>query len=220
MGPRGLRGAPRLPRLIKVAAESVVTRERRFGLDVVVKERRPKRYRHPAIDSRLTAERIVQEARLIPLARRAGVRVPAVLDVDLARSRLVLEFVPGPTAKEAIEATGRSAKPASKALLCREIGRMAGRLHSAGIVHGDLTTSNVIVSRSGPVLVDFGLARRAEDDESRGADLILLEHAFRGLHPEQASLLEEVWKGYREAFTGAAGAMRHADVIRSRRRYV
>jgi Kae1-associated kinase Bud32 len=208
------RGAPRV---IKVAAESVVTRDRFLGIDAVVKERRPKRYRDPAIDRRLASERIVQEARLIPQARRAGVRVPAVLDVDLGRTRLVLEFVPGPTAKEFIE---RARAPrAAKKRLCREIGRMAGLLHAAGIVHGDLTTSNVIVSRRGPVMIDFGLARRAEDDGSRGADLILLEHAFRGLHPEQAGLLDAVWAGYRYGFTGAAGALRHAEVIRSRRRY-
>jgi len=213
---------PRRPRstIIKVAAESVVSRTRRLGLDVAVKERRAKRYRHPSIDSRLTNERIVQESRLIPLARRARVRVPAVLDVDLARSSLVIEFVPGPTAKEMIErAKGRDSSR-EKSRLCREIGRMAGRLHAAGIVHGDLTTSNFIVSPEGPVMIDFGLARRADDDESRGADLILLEHAFRGLHPEQASLLAEVWRGYRESFAEADGALRHAEVIRSRRRYV
>ena len=218
---RGLRrpGRPRST-IIKVAAESVVSRTRRFGVVVALKERRPKRYRHPSIDSRLTNERIVQESRLIPVARRAGVRVPAVLDVDLARSSLVIEFVPGPTAKEIIERAKGPGAGLKRSRLCREIGRMAGRLHAAGIVHGDLTTSNVIVSSHGPVMIDFGLARRADDDESRGADLILLEHAFRGLHPEQERLLADVWEGYRGSFPGSAGALRQADMIRGRRRYV
>ncbi len=70
------------------------------------------------------------------------------------------------------------------------------------------------------VIVDFGLSLKSDDPEAQGADLILLEHAFRGLHPEKAALLERVWAGYRRGFGGAELALRRAEEIRGRRRYV
>jgi TP53 regulating kinase-like protein len=208
--------------IVKTGAESIVRRARHLGIEAVVKERRPKRYRHPGLETRLRNERMLQEARALPLARGAGVRVPAVLDVDLGAGSLVLEYVPGPTAKQLIErgpGPAGKARTARLAALCREIGAMAGRLHAAGIIHGDLTTSNVIVSARGPVLVDFGLSHRSADPEAQGSDLILLEHAFRGLHPDDEYLLAHVWRGYRSAFPGAGEALRRAGAIRSRRRY-
>src|SRR3972149_1876879 len=122
-------------RVIKVGAESVVSGPEFLGVPAVAKERRPKAYRHPVLERRLRIERLVHEARMIPQARRAGVRVPAVLDVDVERGLLVLEYVAGPTAKEVIEV--RSGRVVDS--LCSEIGRMAGRVHGAGILRDDLT---------------------------------------------------------------------------------
>ncbi len=62
-----------------------------------------KAYRPKALDERLRRERTRTEARLLVDARRLGVRTPILYDIDLARHRLILEELPGPTLKEILE---------------------------------------------------------------------------------------------------------------------
>jgi Kae1-associated kinase Bud32 len=70
------------------------------------------------------------ESRIISEARRCGVPTPIVLDVD--SFSLTMEHVEGAKLKDLID-------PA----LSEGVGELVGRLHSCGIVHGDLTTSNM-----------------------------------------------------------------------------
>ncbi|MDD1677289.1 MAG: bifunctional N(6)-L-threonylcarbamoyladenine synthase/serine/threonine protein kinase, partial [Methanomicrobiales archaeon] len=97
----------------------------------VVKSRRSKAYRMPTLDHRLIAERTRAEARLIAQARRSGVPTPIIHDIT--ENTIVMERIQGDLLKHAL---------APQAV--REAGKMVGRLHSAGIIHGDLTTSNLM----------------------------------------------------------------------------
>ncbi|MCJ7608123.1 Kae1-associated serine/threonine protein kinase [Candidatus Bathyarchaeota archaeon] len=69
-----------------------------------------------------------------------------------------------------------------------------------GIVHGDLTTSNVIVTkRSRLVLIDFGLAEYSRELESRGVDLVLGQRVFHSTHHGYgAECYQALLEGYRE----------------------
>ena len=109
-------------------AEAVVT----FHEGTVEKRRVPKQYRVPALDRRLIAERTRAEARLIAAARKGGVPTPVMRDITA--DTIVMEQVQGALL------TNRSLRRSSA-----EAGRMVGKLHTAGIMHGDLTTSNMIV---------------------------------------------------------------------------
>lgn len=126
-------------------AEAVLSIDELNGRKVVVKERAAKAYRHPQIDRRLRGERLRAEARLFQEARRAGIRVPVIYDIDERKNKIVMEFIDGRQAKEFIN--DPAVPEEAKASLAHEIGRLAGRLHSRGIVHGDLTTSNILVPK-------------------------------------------------------------------------
>jgi len=107
--------------------------------------------------------------------------------------------------------------------LLEELGRQVGSLHSAGIMHGDLTTSNIIVpSDEKPFLIDFGMTRKSTDHEDHGSDLHLLQRSLIATHALDAtSSLKGVAKGYREVVGEemAKSSLRKAAEIARRGRY-
>lgn len=71
----------------------------------------------------------------------------------------------------------------------RQIGRSVGRLHDSGVVHGDLTTSNLILRGEEVVLIDFGLGSVSQSEEDMAVDLYVLERAFASTHPKSEGLV-------------------------------
>jgi len=104
--------------------------------------------------------------------------------------------VEGDRVKELIERK----RPEVLRPLCRRIGGLIGKLHASGIIHGDLTTSNMIVSPDDRVFfVDFGLGKRSEELEDRGVDLHLLRRAFHSTHYDRAEkCFKWIMEGYAE----------------------
>ncbi|MEM3453462.1 MAG: Kae1-associated kinase Bud32 [Candidatus Hadarchaeum sp.] len=186
---------------------------------VVMKTRIPKRYRISELDIRLRESRTAQEAKLLSDAKRAGVLAPIVYEVDRRNMRIVMEFIEGKQVKLVLDKL-RSAK---RRELCRMIGRQIARLHRAGIIHGDLTTSNMIIRPDGRVyFVDFGLGGYDSSTEERGVDLHLLKRALQSTHFRIAGqAYAEILSGYREEFgEGAEEIIERAKEIESRGRYV
>lgn len=186
---------------------------------VVVKHRIPKRYRIKEIDRQLREARTALESKLFSDAKRAGVPTPLVYEVDLVGMRIVMEFIEGRQVKLVLE----KMRPAARRKLCELIGRQVARLHRAGIVHGDLTTSNMILTRDGKVyFVDFGLGGYTPSVEARGVDLHLLRRALQSIH---FRITEEAYRavlsGYRREFgRGAEEVIRRAEEVGRRGRYV
>lgn len=186
---------------------------------VIVKHRISKRYRIPDIDKQLRESRTVLEARLFADSKRAGVPTPAVYEVNRTGTRLVMEFVEGRQVKLVLD----KLDPASRRKLCMLIGRQVARLHRAGIVHGDLTTSNMILTREGKVyFVDFGLGEYNPSLEARGVDLHLLRRALQSIHFRVTDeAYRAVTAGYKREFGGGAeDVIERVEQIEHRGRYV
>lgn len=165
------------------------------GEKIVVKHRIPKRYRIGEIDERLRKERTVREARVLHRAKAFGVNCPHVYEVNIKDMTIVMEFIAGNRLKEYLE----SVPMEERMELCREIGRQVARLHKAGIVHGDLTTSNMILRGGKVYLIDFGLADFDPTQEARGVDLHLLRRAMESTHYRWFERgFEAVLEGYAE----------------------
>jgi Kae1-associated kinase Bud32 len=179
--------------LLKRGAEAELRRTEFLGRRAVAKTRAPKSYRLPELDDGLRRSRIRTEARLMGEARAAGVAVPILYDIDLHEATIVMEFVDGPTAKEVLDRGGPLAGETA-----REIGRVVGRLHRAGIVHGDLTTSNMILRDGRIVMIDFSLGGKETGREARGVDLHLLREGLVSAHARATAHYREVLRGYRE----------------------
>lgn len=158
-------------KIIATGAEAIISRVR----NTIIKLRVKKGYRHPSIDEKIRKNRTRIEARLLSDARRAGVPAPKVIEIDEKEGRLVMEFVDGTRMKELLN-EGNAEE------LCRTIGMEVGLLHKAGIAHGDLTTSNMILKDGKIYLIDFGLAKKTKSVEDFAVDLHLLERALTSAH--------------------------------------
>jgi len=201
--------------LVKRGAEAELRRTEFLGRAAIEKHRVPKAYRLEALDDELRRSRIRHEARLMADARAAGVAVPILYDINLVENKITMEFIDGPTAKDVLDYGGPAAMKVAKG-----IGQIVGRLHRAGIIHGDLTTSNMIVRDGRIVMIDFGLGGKEDGVEARGVDLHLLKEALGSAHARAASYYREALRGYRETMGKAADdVIAKVKEIESRGRY-
>lgn len=97
-----------------------------------------------------------QEARCITKARKLGVSTPVLYAVDPLLHTLTFEFVEGPAVKDIFLEFG-SHGIVGKRLddIATQIGAAIGKLHDGGLVHGDLTTSNMLIRNGTDQLVSF-----------------------------------------------------------------
>ena len=183
--------------LIRKGAEASIFLEEWYGRQVVMKTRLPKAYRVDRLDSYIRLARTSHEAHLLHDSKRAGVPTPTVYEVNTDTCTIIMEYVEGPRLKEAFFTMDKS----NLKRTCTVVGSLIGRLHLGGIVHGDLTTSNMIL-RDGEKLffIDFGLSGYSSELEARGVDLLLMNRAFKSTHfAMHSKVFQTVIDGYRRA---------------------
>jgi TP53 regulating kinase-like protein len=187
--------------LLKKGAEASLYLADWHGRRVVIKTRFPKKYRPAELDAEIRGYRTVHEPQLMHEAKKAGVPTPAIFLVDLKNAAITMEFVEGKQVKQLLGSISKEERQE----LCVEIGKLIGRLHGHGVIHGDLTTSNMILNAEGKIfLVDFGLG------EARGVDLHLMKRALQSTHYQFAEeCFESVMKGY----TAVLGAEETGKVL-------
>ncbi len=188
--------------VISGGAEAVIALEG----NTIIKTRIKKRYRLPEIDETLRRDRTKTEARLLSEARRCGVPTPVIMDVT--SFEIKMEYIEGTALKNVITET-----------LSEKTGELVGRLHTCGIIHGDLTTSNIIVRDGKLYLIDFGLAYPDVSVEARGVDVHVLFQTFESTHENHEGLIESFKKGYRKTFKDAQKVLERVKEIEARGRY-
>lgn len=206
--------------LIASGAEAHLFRGKLLGRDVVIKYRVPKPYRDLRLDTLVRSERTLMEAKCMMMALSVGVRVPAVLYVDLVNAVIVMEYVEGVLLRDCIPSLNDGLRDRYLELL----GSYVGRLHLGNVVHGDLTTSNVIISRGGYLyLIDFGLARISQDIEDRAIDVHLM---MRSLESTHYSLVNKALDSFLRGYGNVVGSNYLGEIldgvrkIRLRGRYI
>ena len=182
-------------KLIYRGAEADVFRGEWCGHPAVYKMRKPLLYRLPELDKLIRSQRTVHEAQMIHQSKLAGVSSPHLYYLSPQEALLVMEFVEGRRLKtlllEADLTKGRVEA------LAEEFGRNIARLHAAGIMHGDLTTSNVIVDGDGLSLIDFGLAIHSLKLEDQAVDLRLIKETLTGAHYDVSkTFMHSLLSGY------------------------
>jgi Kae1-associated kinase Bud32 len=201
--------------VIRRGAEAEIRKGTWLGREVIVKSRVPKGYRHPDLDCALRATRTRNEARLIHEAREHGVPTPVIYDIDMARAEITMEEIKGPRVKDELD----RASPEEAEALCREMGRLIALLHGAGIVHGDLTTSNMIMSKGRMWFIDFSLGSRCAMAEEMGVDIHLLKEAFQSAHSTLLGSFPVILDSYRQHFDRAEEVIKKMKDIEGRGRY-
>ncbi|KAM9178408.1 EKC/KEOPS complex subunit TP53RK [Mergus octosetaceus] len=218
--------APPLPglQLVQQGAEARVYRGRFLGRAAVVKLRFPKRYRHPALEERLSRRRTAQEARSLLRCRRAGIPAPVVYFVDYVTNCIYLEDIVGSiTIQDHINSVQDSGSDTSSLLnLAEKMGELLARMHDEDLIHGDLTTSNVLLrppaEKLDLVLIDFGLSFISGLPEDKGVDLYVLEKAFLSTHPNTETLFKALLKTYGATSKKSGPVMKRLDEVRLRGR--
>ncbi|KAG5275174.1 hypothetical protein AALO_G00144400 [Alosa alosa] len=213
--------------LIKQGAEARVYRGSFLGKPTIIKERFPKHYRHPVLDEKLTHRRTVQEVRAILRCRKAGISTPVVYFVDYTSHCIFLEDLVGAiTVRDHIASSQASSQdPVGLNALAEQMGQILARMHDEDVVHGDLTTSNMLLRQGSPegakpelFLIDFGLSYTSALPEDKGVDLYVLEKAFLSTHPNTEQLFQRLLKSYTQTSKRAHAVIKKLDEVRLRGR--
>ena len=179
-------------------AEAELTQKTLEGRELLSKKRIPKGYRNEKLDCIIRKTRTRGEAKLIREAS-AIVNVPGIFSIDEEKAEIMMEFLVGKQLKEEIE---------KNTFYCTEAGREIKKMHDAGIIHGDLTTSNIIIAqlneetkerikkRGKLFFVDFGLGYFSKKLEDRATDLVVFKKTFNATHSGMKNGWELVMKGY------------------------
>ncbi len=180
--------------LLKKGAEASLFLADWHGRRVVVKTRLPKKYRPEKLDTTIRTYRTVHEPQLMSEAKRAGVPTPTIFQVDVENGMIIMEFIEGRQVKQLLN----EASTIERTHICVRAGELIARLHHHGVIHGDLTTSNMILSKDCRLfLVDFGLGEKNIELEAKGVDLHLMKRALQSTHFQFAEkCFESVVKGY------------------------
>jgi TP53 regulating kinase and related kinases len=157
--------------LIKKGAEADIYIVEWDSKKAISKVRCFKSYRHQDLDSAIRRHRTIHEASFMSAAKSAGVMTPFVYFVDPVRSEIIMEFIEGQNIRDMLTSD-----------ICYKVGRCAGLLHASNIIHGDLTTSNFIMSKRRLVLLDFGLSYYSERTEDMATDIRLIKEVFSSAH--------------------------------------
>lgn len=197
-------------KIIASGAEAVLYAKPRAP-EVLVKERRKKSYRHPELDARLRRARTRREANIL---KKLPVPGPKLISTD-RESLIEMTMITAPQAKTILDDD-----PGRAAELAGAIGKSIAMLHDAEIIHGDLTTSNILWDGA-PVLIDFGLSTTSSELEQKAVDLHLFRQALESKHHR---IHERAWraflKGYRTSKNATKVLERLAAVERRGRNKV
>ncbi|MCW4024652.1 MAG: KEOPS complex kinase/ATPase Bud32 [Candidatus Bathyarchaeota archaeon] len=166
-------------KLFKKGAEASLYRAELEGKEVIIKTRIPKRYRPAELDRQIRTYRTVHEPQMIHDAKTAGIPTPLIYLVNVPEASIIMEYIEGKQVKQVLNILPKAERKA----LCTRIGELIGKLHQNNLIHGDLTTSNMILTPEGKIFfVDFGLGEKNVEVEAKGVDLHLLKRALQSTH--------------------------------------
>ncbi len=196
---------------LSIGAEAVVAADEKKK--TVKKQRLPKSYRIKELDDRLRLHRMRREVKIMEALQQLGVPVPKVLDVDEKAATITMQLVDGKKVRDALNSSNCGT-------IAADIGKNIGTLHSNNIVHGDLTTSNMIQGKDGKIfLIDFGLSLFSNKEEDKAVDLHLFRQALESSHHELAEKsFAEAMKAYKESNTGWKNVLARLEKVDKRGR--
>ena len=199
--------------MIQIAqgAEAVLYRDR----GTIIKERLSKDYRLPQLDQALRSFRTRREAKILQKLEELNFPAPHMQEFSDQRMNIIMDFIPGEKLRD-ILAQGNHFQQ-----MAEEMGERIGILHANNIIHGDLTTSNMIKhEKTGEItLIDFGLSSFSEKDEDKAVDLHLLEQALESTHYQlYPEIFTRVLEGYKRMNQDAEKILARLHLVQKRGR--
>lgn len=189
-----------IKKLLKRGAEADIYVGNWYGKRMISKIRKVKSYRQKSLDDEIRRSRTINEANMISASKMTGVVSPFLYFVDPFYAEIIMEFVDGKIAKDVITPS-----------LCEEIGKYTALLHMNDIIHGDLTTSNFIVSKK-LVVLDFGLSYYSKRREDRAVDIRLIKEILSSAH---VSLYKDAYEGFLLGYSEIYGEYETQKILKN-----
>ncbi|MFA5176176.1 MAG: KEOPS complex kinase/ATPase Bud32 [Candidatus Nanoarchaeia archaeon] len=182
---------------------------------VLVKDRIVKKYRIKEIDDKIRKLRTRSETKLLEKASKI-IPIPKVLDSNDKTMQITMEFIDGKKLSEYLD--GINDKEREK--LLKIIGNQTALLHNENIIHGDLTTSNMILKDEKIYFIDFGLGFFSIKNEDKAVDIHLFRQALESKHYTHfEKSYDNFLKGYKEKFTNYNEIIKQLEKVEKRGRY-
>lgn len=175
--------------LLKKGAESELYLIDWHDAHAISKVRIVKAYRNPSIDIPLRKRRTLHEANILSQVKFFGINTPFIYFLDINNFEIIMEYIEGKTIKDFFSSD-----------LCISIGEIVGTLHCNNIIHGDITTSNFIISLNGAIfIIDFGLSFFSERYEDKAADIRLFKEILTSFHVDDFDIsFKNFYDGYKK----------------------
>ncbi len=188
----------------------------------VTKHRFEKKYRHPKLDKNLRGSRTRREAKILDKLQAANFPAPRLVKMDDKSMKIDMEHIPGELVKKEIDLFEEKKDEKAYVALCKEIGKKVAILHNNGIVHHDLTTSNMIMhaDKKEIYFIDFGLSFFSERIEDFAVDLHLLRHGLESRHHRiWEKCFQAVLEAYQKESEYGDKVVKRLEVVEKRGRY-
>lgn len=179
--------------------------------DRIIKDRFRKTYRIKEIDDRLRKSRTKREAKILDKLKKIGFPIPRLIKTN-ETDTLEIQYIKGKLLRNILDNDNCIS-------LGKEIGGKVAILHTNNIIHGDLTTSNMILNKE-IYFIDFGLGFFSEKIEDKAVDLHLLKESLESKHSE---IWEKSYKAALEGYTKKAAdgedVLERVKLVEKRGRY-
>jgi TP53 regulating kinase-like protein len=180
--------------LLKKGAESELYLIDWHDAHAISKVRIAKAYRNSSIDIPLRKRRTLHEASILSQVKFFGINTPFIYFLDINNFEIIMEYIEGKTIKDFFYSD-----------LCINIGEIVGTLHCNNIIHGDITTSNFIISLNGAIfIIDFGLSFFSERYEDKAADIRLFKEILTSFHVED---FDKSFKNFYDGYKKICGSI-------------
>lgn len=196
--------------LISQGAEAKIFLEK----ERITKHRFQKSYRQKELDTALRTQRTRKEAKILEKLSKINFPAPKMSSTN-EKEIIVMEHIKGPLLKDILNAKN-----------CEEFGKEMGEklavMHNNDIIHGDLTTSNMILyeKKKEIYFIDFGLSFISPKDEDRAVDLHVLKEALESKHYQFWDVcFQAVMDSYKKHAKNSAAILKRYDVVEKRGRY-
>lgn len=200
-----------IEKIIALGAEAILIKKDNH----IIKRRIKKGYRHPEIDKKIRTRRTRREAKILGKTSKT-INSPSILRVDEKKAEITMDFIPGKVLSDYLD----TPKLKESLKICFDIGTEVGLLHNMDIIHGDLTTSNMILKKEKVTLIDFGLGFHSKRAEDKAVDLRLLHQALKSKHfKHYEEYFQQVINGYKVTNKTYEKTLEQLKKVQSRGRY-
>ena len=194
--------------LLYKGAEASIWKSEYLEMPAVVKQRIAKSYRIKEIDEKIRKARIKKEVLMLIESQKA-VSTPKVLDVNLKEMTITMQFIEGSKVRDLFY-KGKDLEKTAEL-----IGKSLKKLHAKGIIHNDLTTSNMILKDGELYFIDFGLAQTSPSTEDKAVDVLVFKKMLKSTHWKY---YEKVWAAFEKAYAEKT-VLKQVKEVEKRARY-